>query len=232
MSAVHKGRSLRSWVGRTRDAASFHLTPPDWDELFIDELPFGSDANSAFLADLSRCGTYLEHGSGASTLAAVRAGRQLATVESDSRFLAFVERRCVEMDPGPPVTRTFIHADVGMTGPWGVPVFKSGVWGRRSHWREYPLAPWKILGDHFRADLVLVDGRFRVACALAVVTKQADSNWTLLVDDYAERPEYASVARFARLIEMRGRMAVFIPDPEVDLRQAESALHHSFSDWR
>ena len=124
----------------------------------------------------------------------------------------------------------FLHGDIGRTGPWGKPFHPAR--SRPSLWRRYPLAPWDTFGEDFRADAVLVDGRFRVACALAVILHQPDTRWTLLLDDYVGRSHYQPVEEFAEFVGMRGRMAEFRPAASVSLPAVQAAFEHFVSDWR
>lgn len=224
--------SLRSWASSTKESVLFHLSPPVWSEVVDEALPFGPDAEGTYRDLVEGCYSYLEYGAGASTIYAVRHERRVVAVESDSRFLAAVEDRCRHAvasdcrDSEP----TLLHADIGPTGPWGKPVFPRVSRPRR--WRHYPEAPWEALGSDYRADLVLIDGRFRVACALAVMMHQADSDWTILVDDYPDRPQYAAIAEYARLTELRGRMAVFRPAESADRAGIERAFERFVADWR
>jgi len=209
---------------------AFQVKPPNWGEVLGDELPFGFDGEAAFRSLLESCYQYLEYGAGASSFAAARAGVALVSVESDPRFLAAVENRCRSIAPMGTGEERFLHGDIGRTGPWGKPVFPS--MRRPVKWSRYPLAPWQKLGENFRADLVLVDGRFRVACALAVIAHQPDTSWTLLVDDYLDRDEYKPIAQFAELVAMHGRMAQFRSKAGVQHQDISNALAHFVSDWR
>jgi hypothetical protein len=123
-----------------------------------------------------------------------------------------------------------VHGNIGRTGPWGKPVFPSIK--RTSAWRRYPLAPWEGLGNDFRADFILVDGRFRVACALAVALHQSDTEWNLLVDDYVDRPEYSTIADFLELQTIYGRMAHFRRSRKFNEYEAWRAFEKFVSDWR
>ena len=224
-------RGPREWARQTWEAVQFRRHPPDWDVVLTDELAFGDEGVVAFEELLAGASSYLEFGSGASTLAAARAGVPLVTVESDSAFLNAVETRCQAIaGEDAPSSMTFVRANIGPTGPWGKPVLPSVQRPRR--WRNYPSAPWDQLGADYRADAVLVDGRFRVACALSVVLHQPDVEWTILVDDYEGRSHYEAVEDFARLVERKGRMARFAPMPRVDRRSLESAMIKYTSDWR
>lgn len=206
------------------------MRPTTWDEVLGEELPFGPDGEATFRHLLSSCRQYLEYGAGSSTFAAARAGVPLVSVESDPRFLAAVERRCRSLAPADAGEERFLHGNIGRTGPWGKPVVPAVR--RPGTWRRYSLAPWEALGADFRADLVLVDGRFRVACALAIVAQQPDTDWTMLVDDYVGREEYAPIASFAELVALHGRMAQFRSRPSVPSSEVESALEHFAGDWR
>jgi hypothetical protein len=215
-----------SRLGRMRDSVQFRLFPPDWDALISDELSFGDAANEVFLDRLRVSSRYLEFGSGSSTLAAVQLCCDVTSVDSDLRFLEAVARRARPSSP------RMLYADIGPTGPWGVPRRKRLSEGRLRKWGSYPFIPWQERGPSYRADVVLIDGRFRVACALAVALHQADSMWTLLVDDYAGRREYWQVESFAELIGLHGRMAEFVPKPAEDPETLKKALSVALRDWR
>lgn len=224
-------RSPREWARQTWEAAWFRIRSPKWDAVLTDELAFGDDGVVAFQQLLAGASSYLEFGSGASTCAAVRAGVPLLTVESDPRFLRVVETKCRALahdDDSSPMV--FVNANIGATGPWGKPILPSIA--RPKRWRNYPMAPWDLLGSDYRADAILIDGRFRVACALAVVLHQPDVEWAMLVDDYEGRGHYKAVEEFAELKGCHGRMALYAPKPRVDRQSLEAAFRHFASDWR
>lgn len=224
-------RSPRQWASQTWEATKFHVSRPNWDEVVSEDLPFGPAGEAVFTEGLRQAHNYLEFGAGSSTLAAIRLGVDVVSVESDRAFLGAIERRI--RDSGireSAQSLELIHADIGRTGPWGKPVFPSI--SRPRSWARYPTAPWTRLGQNYRADMILVDGRFRVACALAVILHQPESNWMLLVDDYLGRSHYEDIAKFADFRGMHGRMAEFSPDPRVDRDDAQKAFEHFSSDWR
>jgi hypothetical protein len=84
-------------------------------------------------------------------------------------------------------------------------------------WEQYAKAPWRyfrIIGQ--QPDLVLVDGRFRVACVLESLLSLSPSSETqILLDDYIDRPHYTVVEQYAD-VELVGRMAVLRPRRLVD----------------
>ena len=139
------------------------------------------DAKSlAWLEDrLSSAELYLEFGSGGSTKLAAEMGVDTISVECD-RFFARSVRKSL---PKPHKTK-IIDVDIGLTGPWGVPLPGTPNPQRLIRWRRYIEAPFAILGSF--PSVILVDGRFRRACALrcAVAAQEAQAHSELLFDDY------------------------------------------------
>lgn len=219
------------WMRSARESVSFHLSSPNWEEEISAELPFGKIASDVFMGLIESSSSYLEYGAGSSTLLAYESCERAVSIESDDNFLAAVKRRCMGLERlENSVEFEFVHADIGRTGPWGKPIFPSIA--RPGRWADYPMAPWRTFGPDFRSDLVLVDGRFRVACALAVVLDQPDIEWTLLVDDYMGRSHYEPIAEFALLTGLHGRMAEFKPKPGVSRTDVQKAFDFFASDWR
>jgi len=223
-------KKLRRWGAGVWESLSFAVSPPNWEAKLSSVLPFGEPGEEFFEFGLTSCTQYLEYGAGASTLRATELGVELVCVESDARFLSSVERNCRLTNSASALHNRYLYADIGRTGPWGKPVLPTVK--RPKTWRRYALAPWRLLGEGFRADFVLVDGRFRVACALAVVAHQPDTNWTMLVDDYVGRKHYDAIEQFAQIITFHGRMAQFQSKPNVDRSEVLGALDKYCLDWR
>lgn len=181
-----------------------------------------------FENELKRCQFYLEYGSGGSTVLAARLEKEFISVESDLFYMKAVIKKV-----GPAEKAHFIHADIGVTGYWGAPYFKKPTPRRVSRWKKYPQAPWdEIAKRENKPDLVLIDGRFRVACALTCLRHLADSSKAkILVDDYVNRPHYREIEQFASLESMQGRMAVFSPK-FFDPQKINNRISFFQSDWR
>jgi len=168
--------------------------------------------------------TILEYGSGGSTcLAAEMPGKTIFSVESDPDW---AESMTAHLATHPPASTVRIHhVDIGPTGPWGYP-------RDDSHWsrfHRYPLSVWDR-EDFQHPDVVLVDGRFRVACLLAVLFR-ASRPVSVYFDDYADRQSYHAVERMIAPGETRGRMARFdvqpVPVPARDLTWVLAAFAQS-----
>ena len=176
-----------------------------------------------FAARIPQARIYLEYGSGGSTVLAAKSRVRFKTVDSDPFYLRAVESKIVT-ELGKP-NGNFIYCNIGMTELWGIPVFKRRSAGRCKRWKRYALAPWLDRDAAFLPDLVLIDGRFRVACALTTIKYLTDKvPFEILVDDYRDRAEYREIEKYAELSSMQGRMAVFKPKPAVNLDNIDQAI--------
>lgn len=147
--------------------------------------------------------TILEYGSGGSTVLAAKLGKTVFTVESDQDWAERMAHHVASISD-----RAHVHwADVGPTGPWGVPM-KPREFRKFS---GYALSVWDR-PDFEQPDLVLIDGRFRASCLVAVLLR-ATKPVTVLFDDYLKRGYYHGVESLARKEETVGRMARFTVTP-------------------
>jgi hypothetical protein len=192
-------------------------TPPE-----RPELTFPDEVADWVRRHYEAASVILEYGSGGSTaLAAELPGRTVFSVESDAAFAARL-RAYLDAAPVARATVHMHHVDVGETGRWGRPT-RLGGW--KNYW-QYPLTVWER-ADFRQPDLVLVDGIFRTACALATML-MTERPVTLLFDDFLTledgketvRPRHAGVLEFLDPVDSRGRMARFEVTPR-SVRGAE-----------
>lgn len=144
----------------------------------------------------------LEYGSGGSTVLAAEMGKTVTSVESDQAW-AQMMRDWFAANPPKGEVR-IVWSDIGPTKEWGHPVDDSA-------WKQfpaYPLAVWDR-PDFVHPDVVLVDGRFRMGCALAAAYR-ITRPIPLYYDDYASRPRHHQIEAFLGTpTEITGRMARF-----------------------
>ena len=100
------------------------------------------------------------------------------------------------------------HIDLGEVGNWGRPVgFK-----KAGSFASYFLAPFS---DGFSPDVILIDGRFRVACFMTALL-HAKPGAVIIFDDYTRRPFYHVVEEVLRPVKIDERQARFIRPNRVD----------------
>lgn len=149
----------------------------------------------------------LEYGTGGSTvMAAALPGRTVFSVESSAEWL---EKMRGWFTRTPPKATLYLHhADIGKTRDWGFPVDTKSV----TRWSSYPISVWDR-PDILHPDVVLIDGRFRLACALTVLFR-ITRPVTVLIDDYVDRPGYKRIESLVGLPNLIGRMAEFHFTPQ------------------
>lgn len=155
----------------------------------------------------------LEFGCGGSTPLLLEAGLPcLLSVDSDAAWLARVaaDPRCA------PAHATgglrLLHVDIGPLAAWGWPADPATLPRWPAYWRD----PWETAAADAPFDLVLVDGRFRIACALQGAARLAPDGH-LLVHDYWSRAAYhGPLLRHFELIGSAGSLALFTPRPQPD----------------
>jgi hypothetical protein len=193
---------------------------------------FEAGAVPFFLELLASTATYLEFGMGGSTVLAAMHGVRFVSVDSDPYFKRAVENKIEADGNADPETQTLIHADIGPTEAWGTPVVRTATPERVAKWRRYLDAPWTAMKDKPGPYLVLVDGRFRVACALVAAQKLDPAQTQILIDDYDGREHYRVVERHLELKGQAGRMALFAPRADLDPHALEADIERYSADWR
>jgi len=162
---------------------------------------------------------FLEFGAGASTLyaASVPTIEQIDSVESSESFIN------ENLKPNPIISNAlsagkllFHVIDIGRTSFWGYP---SGF--RKKHqWPNYSLSIFSKKSEH---DLVLIDGRFRVACTLNCILN-TPQNCKIMIHDFWNRPDYHIVLPFLETKAKVDTLGVFAKKEGIDQRQVKALL--------
>jgi hypothetical protein len=194
-----------------------------------DEPYLEPESIGVFKSCLQDCRFYLEYGSGGSTVFAAHLGKRFISVETDRYYMAAVRKKIGALSPG----QRLVHADVGMTGPWGTPFWRRPTPTKLGKWSDSLEAPWRFIQRGDYPDLVLIDGRFRVAAALTCCLHLPTSGQNrIVVDDYTTSPYYHPIEKYAQLTTTVGRMAIFQPSPSTSVDDLRTAIAHYATDWR
>ena len=146
---------------------------------------------------------YGEYGVGASTEYAWQmTGARIVAVDTSAEWVA---KTLSGMDPQ---RVSITHVDVGPIGDWGRPL----GYTRRDNFPQYTDLIWSTPDT---PNVVLVDGRFRVACFLTAGL-HAKPGTQIIFDDYTNRPHYHIVERVLACVETCGRQARFERPPTID----------------
>lgn len=111
---------------------------------------------------------------------------------------------------------SFHIIDIGETTAWGHP--KNEI--KKHLWPNYCLSVFSKKSNH---DLVLVDGRFRVACTINCILNTRE-NCTIMIHDLWNRPEYHIVLRYLETIERVDRFGVFCKRIDISSKKLQSLI--------
>lgn len=168
-------------------------------------------------AFLCRSRTYLEFGTGGSTVLAARfVEGHITSVDSSAEWLEKVRVACAEA--GCRAALDLVLVDIGPTGGWGYPSDPATA----ERWPAYHEAVWDRPKAR-EADFCLVDGRFRAACFLqALLHCRPDT--LIAIHDFNSRPGYHVARELAREVAMAEDLSVFLPRPDIGPDAIRAAL--------
>lgn len=157
---------------------------------------------------------YLEYGCGVSTLIAGLRAKRAVSIEGSFEWYQNTTKllRHYKLEK----TVELRHADIGPTGWLSYPILSNAT----AH--NYCVKPLKA-DELF--DLILVDGRFRVACAAHAYHK-LNNKGTLLVHDYRGRHHYHDINKLFTLTGFVQTLAVFKPKPNRNPRPIYAKHFH------
>lgn len=180
----------------------------------------GDDVVNFLENHLKQTNCFLEYGAGGSTVLAASLGvPRIVSVESNPEFA-----RAVGQTVAAKRTKSTLHLitlNFGPTQDWGMPA----TYEAHLEWPSYALRPWEFLREnHLSPELILIDGRFRVACFFASLL-DARPGTVILFDDYLLREtEYRVIENILAPKECIEKSAVFVVPSEIPLREVARAL--------
>ena len=162
---------------------------------------FGSpNANNFFIQNLKKSKFFFEYGTGASTLLADKLKKKYLSVELDKTFYNQIKKKIKEKD-------NIKFVNIGPVGEFSYPLFKF-----KKKIKNYVEMINLCLDESNFPDLVLIDGRFRVACCLNLLKfeKIKKKKSTIIIDDYFDRKEYFILRDFFEIRKI-GRFGILKP---------------------
>ena len=189
------------------------------------ELTFPPETAEMVRGCYAKAEVILEFGSGGSSFVGLDEGAGLLmTVESDKAWSDRIDAALAERFD----RERFLvhHVDLGETRDWGYPVNARRY--RNCHTYALSIFDQPVFRH---PDVVLIDGRFRVACFLATMLR-VERPVTVLFDDYSKRARYHWVERFFRPVDFAGRMARFEVAPTALPRDQMTDIIGAFTDVR
>ena len=152
----------------------------------------------AFLYFMKPKNIYFEFGSGGSTNLASYYKLKTYSVESDIKWHKKLKKHGIKAN--------YITIDLKATSI-GYPGKDTNI----QDWKKYIQAYKR----EFNADIILIDGRFRVACALDIFSKIRNDT-IILIHDYEHRKKYHILENFYIKVKSWDSLALFLKKPNID----------------
>jgi hypothetical protein len=166
--------------------------------------------------ELTKARSYLEFGTGGSTLFAAECGiRRIVSVDSDRAWSDRIGERLASARSK--INIELIHCNIGRTGDWGVPLGREEI----ANWPQYFVQPWQRFLDAGEIpDLIYVDGRFRVACVLYSLLNLPRRRLfrkatRIMIHDFSERPHYSKILDYTSVVAHANTLAVLEPKASI-----------------
>ena len=166
---------------------------------------------------------YLEFGAGGSTLRALTISKaQVYSIDSSQEWINSMHRYwLVRFQENKRLFLKFM--DIGPTKEWGQPdgMLSKDLFPNYSS-NIFPFLEGKI------PDTILIDGRFRVACALQVILHyHGHADTKILIHDFWNRPGYHVLLQYLEVFNQADTLGVFGIKKDVDLSKVkdEYELH-------
>jgi hypothetical protein len=168
---------------------------------------------------IDKSGHFLEFGAGASTLyaAGVASVRRIDSVESSEDFIE------QNLKPNPIINEAlsagklcFHVVDLGWTLVWGYPA----GFGKTNAWPNYSFGVFTKASGH---DLVLIDGRFRVACTLNCLLNTTP-DCKIIIHDFWNRSDYHIVLPFLETKAKVDTLGLFAKKTNIDQSKVKALI--------
>jgi len=161
---------------------------------------------------------YFEYGSGGSTFQSLK-HKNLKRVYSIENDFAWIEKlRTYKFISASEKSHrlVFTYINIGPTKKWGYPT-------NLKYKDKFPSYIERFNDKNIKngTDLILVDGRFRVACILNAVLN-AQPNTIIMVHDYSYRPYYHVVGKYLKFVDKEGSLYVFKVKKQVDKTEVKN----------
>ena len=163
------------------------------------KINFGNKkTNNFFDSKLKKAKFYFEFGSGGSTLIASKYNKKFISIELDKSFYLRIKNKIKN--------NNIRFINLGPVGEFSYPIFKN-----KKKIKHYVESINEFISKNSIPDLILIDGRFRVACCLNLLrlSNKQFLNTTIMFNDYEKRKNYTIIKDYFNLKKI-GRMVLLL----------------------
>tara|TARA_E500000178_G_scaffold341561_1_gene385619 strand:- start:143 stop:844 length:702 start_codon:yes stop_codon:yes gene_type:complete len=191
---------------------------------------FGNKDSGDFIKkEISKAKNYLEFGSGNTTIFATQNNINFYSIESDRNFFYYLTNK--------KNIKNIYFYSLGLVQFYSYPLFKSNIFKiyYRSRAKIYVSKIFEVLTTKMiMPDLVLVDGRYRVACMLNIflyLKKNNLINTCVILDDFKHREHYQIINSFFN-ISLVGRLGVCYINDKAQTSEINNLIEKYLEDPR
>ena len=217
---VETGKSEAKTLGSARQTLEYSELARDTSGFVPTPQPLMTIAEIAlFKAAIASKTCAVEFGTGGSTFLLVGARiNRIVSVDSDERWVRSVAQHPAVASSIESGQLTVQYVDVGRIRKWGYPDNEE----RRAFWHHYWEDAWSYV-DPSSVDLVVIDGRFRVACGLnALLTENGDM--TIIIHDFWTRVSYHELLKYCNCAARSDNLAVLFPKKSINFEEVREDL--------
>lgn len=187
-----------------------------------------STMNSTFfgqlLTDLCKNKHVVEFGGGGSTIQISKVAKSIVSVESDKYFAKILRKKLATENTSCEVH--ILYANIGFTKIYGAPVkFLKPLNSKK--YERYTNLYFQNISMYPAVEVLLVDGRFRLATALCFLFR-TNHKFLLIFDDYFSRDYYRKLDDFALSAKRFGDVLIAEIDPASIDKKLASQLYNDY----
>jgi hypothetical protein len=146
----------------------------------------------------------VEFGAGGSTFLFLKNKKQVYTVENNAAFVETLKGIKYFNNAIAGGRLNFCNIDLGPVRGWGRPADET----KKDSWIGYAGKVWDNIPGDTKIDIVFVDGRFRVLCALYAIIKTSPDT-RIIIHDFSNRTAYESLLEFLEPVASASTLVVF-----------------------
>jgi hypothetical protein len=169
--------------------------------------------------------TFLEFGSGGSTIFLLKNRKKVFSVESNKQFYNYMRSiNLVKKSLGSNLDYKLI--DLGATNIWGKPIEAES----EVTWSNYYCEVWEHITSKDNIDVIFIDGRFRICCCLYSILKVLEYNWNdtvFVIHDFWRRKKYHIILKFLDEIKSSKDLATFRVKDNINIEEVRQMIDES-----
>lgn len=160
-----------------------------------------------FIDNISNAKYYLEFGAGGSTFIALKTtNAKVFSVEADINWINYMRKNYFIYEQELLFRLFFYYIDIGKIKNISYPVDDS----KRDNYPNYSSEIFTYLSDDIinKIDIVFIDGRFRVACAINSIIN-VNKNTKIIIHDFFNREHYHILLKYLECLDKIDSLGIF-----------------------